>query len=195
MDVALGGDHALFQLHPPPLGADELTAGVPSISPDSRMGGAMPSFLASVRASSTCVAERTGPRMETPFIFLGTDHIHPLIAGELAGLRQILFIGQDGVLSKQGGQVLLGQMDMARGSFYHDFQNCFLHIIVICIWLHCTASAGKFQHKPCNCPNRETLRLFCGILKKPPLVWKRESCLFHPIVTKEDAPCSIPGNR
>lgn len=49
-----------------PQGPTILHPGVPAISPDSLITIGIPSERASVAESSTCVAGRTGPRIETP---------------------------------------------------------------------------------------------------------------------------------
>ena len=56
--------------------------------------------------------------------FLGADNVHPLLAGELSGLRQILFMGQGVALAEQGFQVFLGDVHVAGGGFH---QNEVLH--------------------------------------------------------------------
>ena len=53
--------------------------------------------------------------------FLGADHIHPLGAGELAGLRKILFIGELIAFAEERLQILLGQVHVTGGGLDQNF--------------------------------------------------------------------------
>ena len=53
-----------FSMTTSPAGPFSVHPGVPSRSPDSRIGAVMPSLRASVSATSTCVSGRVGPRMD-----------------------------------------------------------------------------------------------------------------------------------
>ena len=50
--------------------------------------------------------------------FLCADHFHPLGAGELPGLGQILFIGELIAFAEEGIQILLREVDVPGGGFH-----------------------------------------------------------------------------
>ena len=125
MDVALGGDDAL------------LNGDFPSGAPQGAAGGALQVAGlpdGSGQAQLPGVGERDlhlglgtgGPQDGHFHSALGTDHFHLLLAGELAGLGQVLLVGEGGAFAEQGLQVGFGHMDVMGGRFNHNFHGYFL---------------------------------------------------------------------
>ena len=120
MDVALGNDHAVVDLDLA-LGASECAAG----------GAGKVSGLTDNAdyAELACVCHR-----DLDLIFLteraedrhsdlaaGADDCHLLCAGELPGLREVLFVGQAQALAEKSSEGLSGDVQMMSRGLYHDF--------------------------------------------------------------------------
>ena len=85
MDMPGRDDDALGESSSSPSGPTSLHPGQPARSPDMRTGALIPSFMASVIASSTWVALRTGPSDPDPLqLPLGPTTVTCSSAGKLA---------------------------------------------------------------------------------------------------------------
>ena len=121
MNVALGSDDAVGNLHlagrPDELaagGAGQI-AGFPDGGIDAQLTGVGEGhFHLGFRAHRAQDGHFQGT--------LGAHYLYLLIGGELAGLREVFFMAEDGALAEQGLQILLGDMQMTCGSFYHYLQ-------------------------------------------------------------------------
>ena len=79
---------------------------------------------------------------------LGAYHFDFLVGGELARLRKVFFIAENSACSKQGFQILLGNVQMTGRSFYHYFHLEHSYYIKFCLpdeWLFAFYFTPKFR--------------------------------------------------
>ena len=62
-------------------------------------------------------------------LLLGSDESHALLARELTGLGEVLLMGESVSLAEEDFDVLIGEMDVSRGSFNKNLVIHFLKVL------------------------------------------------------------------
>ena len=125
MDVALGGDDALFQSDFPSGAAEHAARGALQIAglPD----GGGDAQLAGIGEGDFHLGLGAGGAQDGHLhSALGANHFHLLLAGELARLGEVFLVGEGSALAEQGFQVRFGHVDMMGRCFNHNFHGKFL---------------------------------------------------------------------
>ena len=123
MDMALGSDHALGQLHLTGRAHQLAGAGTGNIAALPYRGGHTDG--AGVRQAQLHLGGLTHRAQDrhSRELALGTHHAHALVAGILAGLGQHLLDRQLIARAKEGFKILFRYVHMARGSFYQYLRH------------------------------------------------------------------------